>query len=278
MSEENDPEEVKKEKREKKELSLLRLKKISLALGLIISLGMIAAGLTYIVYSYTKDSDLFSCRVIFPFVEFYFICWLLLALFWSLFLYFELRPLYVLEIINHSEKTSNNKLSFHELAEAHKQWAQLWFTISISIVISGLIYATFHVGSHACHWVIHPTNTWKEIVASTLPNLFIYSLFFVSWQWSSRHFRAHWHNFITNAYRHRSLVKFQALENFENPEIEIEIENKDKSATIAALRRLAGLLLLVPRESAYLSLEKEDTVTERMLRMEELIRETLIGK
>ncbi len=251
--------------------TMSRSKKISLAIGLVIGLAIIPTLLTWLVYCKTTGTnpDLFACRVIFPFIEFYLVFWLLVAISWSLFLYFGLRLL----MINEPE----NPFTFHELAETHKEWAQLWFTISIAIVIGGLIYATFHVGSHACDWMgggSEANHSWKTIVASTLPNLFIYSLFFVSWQWSSKHFRAHWHNFITNAYRHRGLEKFKELEKMDNN----SIDNSDKSATIAALRRLAGLLLLVPRESAYLSAEKEDTVTERMLRLEELIRETLIGK
>lgn len=130
-----------------------------------------------------------------------------------------------------SEEVDVN-LQFHELAREHRQWSQLWFTISLCILFAGLMFALSQI-----LWIIDKSKTgvnnectsslswvswglvvngfiadsydkspsWSVVVNDLIENFFVFSLFYLAWNWSVRHFRAHWHNFILNAYRYRSL-------------------------------------------------------------------------
>lgn len=107
---------------------------------------------------------------------------------------------------------------------------------------------------------------WTALAEKLLPNIFIYSLFFAAWKWSSTHFRAHWHDFTTNAYRHRALVKFGQLEKL------------DDEVHFGDIRRLSGMLLLLLSDSAYTEESNEITGTERIIKLEEMIRELFTTK
>jgi hypothetical protein len=104
-----------------------------------------------------------------------------------------------------------------------------------------------------------------------LPNIFIYSLFFAAWQWSSTHFRAHWHNIITNAYRHSALEKFENIqEKQEGSQSIYGIEDDVKLKN--DLKRYEALLLLILTDTAYLESAAGTTSAEKIIKMEEAIR------
>lgn len=66
---------------------------------------------------------------------------------------------------------------------------------------------------------------------------------------------------------------------------QLETENIDelgygdtKAAAIGALRKMAGILLLMPGDSAYVEKDKSDTGAEKLVKREEIIREVLTGR
>lgn len=253
-------------------IDLGRKHKLLSTIACIVVTAIISAGITWLVqgcFSCIFDDPF--CRGIFPFSEVNFILMFILTLGWALRIYWDRRD----ASLQNARQENTTGFSFHELAEDHKEWAQLWFTISISIFLGGLIYAIFHVSSHICPWIDFDTDpSWNKIVSSLLPNIFIYSLFFAAWHWSSRHYRAHWHNFILNAYRHRALVKFAELEQAGN----LPIGDQAQAAIAGEIRKLSGILLLIPGDSAYIDKEKEDTGAERIIKTEEIIREVFTKK
>ncbi len=194
-----------------------------------------------------------------------------------------------------SNKPSGNEdsypLSFHELAQTHKEWAQLWFTITITVFLGGLIYAIFNVGTHICHVNTGATgqsSDWAFWANAIIPNIFVYALFFLAWHWSARHFRAHWHNFIVNAYRHRALWRYEEIERklielaggIDMPEGEglratIEDIRRGVGGTIRELFRLSGVLLLLPGQSSYLEAGQDEHSTEEIVKLEEIVKSAM---
>lgn len=186
-------------------------------------------------------------------------------------------------------------LSFHELAETHKEWAQLWFTITVTVFLGGLIYAVFNVGTHVCHLDAFgspkdgpPTRDWAFWASAIIPNLFVYALFFLAWHWSARHFRAHWHNFILNAYRHRALWRYEEIqrkllslaagidmgsgEEYAGLKPTVEAIRNNVSDTLLELYRLSGVLLLLPGQSSYLEAGSDERATEQLVKLEEIVK------
>lgn len=160
--------------------------------------------------------------------------------------------------------------TFLDLSNIHHREAQLWFCISLCIFLGGVIYAIFHSGSHLCakEWGIHELPSyarWWVFMFNLLPHLFLYSLFFVSWRWAVAHFRAHWHDRVLNQYRYEAL---HALNKIRNLEINSE-HSKDQAALLAAV------FLLAPPDMPYLETEKTSTSAERILKIEELVRELI---
>lgn len=174
---------------------------------------------------------------------------------------------------------------FNELAKRHKHLSQLWFTIALAIFLGGLIYAAFHVMEGSCRkgfWDALETDAnsghvkasmgkdpavtggsaWAEVVKHILPNIFLYSIFFVGWGWTLRNYRAHWHNFVTNEHRHASLRAIDRIREGASKEVGEQLELQ------------AAIVVMVPTESAYLEGEgdKEVTAGERLLKLEEAIR------
>jgi hypothetical protein len=74
--------------------------------------------------------------------------------------------------------------SFHQLSHTHKQWAQLWFTITVSVFVGGLMYAVFNVSTPICG-VGPKISSWFVAAKVIIPNLFVYALFFIAWKWSA---------------------------------------------------------------------------------------------
>jgi hypothetical protein len=60
-----------------------------------------------------------------------------------------------------------------------------------------------------------PNGDWPEMLLtmlnSYLHHALVYALFGFAWYWASKHYRSHWHNYVANAYRHRSLYRFEML-------------------------------------------------------------------
>lgn len=107
---------------------------------------------------------------------------------------------------------------------------------------------------------------WASVVRSVFADFFLFSMFFVPWNWSVRHFRAHWHNFILNAYRHRALHVLNKMEN----------EKPDESDR-QELRKFTALLLLFTGDTAYLEHEEGKTLAEKLIKFEDLLRDLISG-
>lgn len=242
------------------------------------------------------------CLGVIPVIELYFIYMFVCSLIWALTLYIKARddssprrtrtstsPPRTVDANKLDERHGDDQdiaiyaLSFYELADTHKLWSQVWFTISISIFLGGLTYAIFHVGQHVCvkPWLlqepIHAIDgnngniIWSETLKQVFPNIFIYSLFFVAWHWSARHYRAHWHNYVLNAFRHRALNKIASLE-----ERVDALSGSKRDDIVSDLRVLSALLLLLPTRSAYTETEDAgETGAERIVKIEEMLREII---
>lgn len=172
-----------------------------------------------------------------------------------------------------------NPFSFHELAESHKEWAELWFCWCVAIFLNGVTYAIFSIGMH--HSTIIETQSAKDnlewptaiynIISTQAPSGFIYLLFGVAWFWASKHYKSHWHNFVVNAYRHRALHRFAELQKDIDDRIaEEQYNNPDRAhETILELYRLSGVLLLIPGDSSYLDKIGTDEISKSLLQLEE---------
>jgi hypothetical protein len=162
--------------------------------------------------------------------------------------------------------------AFHSLAQSHKEWAQLWFSWCVAIFLGGVSYAVYN----STHDVPKPDGHWTAILLtmlnSYLHHALVYTLFGFAWYWASKHYRSHWHNYVANAYRHRSLYRFEMLRR-EIPTrmMGAPAEYKDEAnKTILELFRLSGILLLIPGESSYLDKPAGEEVSKAILRMEEV--------
>lgn len=157
-------------------------------------------------------------------------------------------------------------LHFHTLAEEHRLWSELWFTISVCVFIGGVIFAIVRF-----MWGYNPflegsskITEWEDVASTFIEELFRFSMFYIAWNWAVRHFRAHWHNFILNAYRYRAL---RVLRN---------IKGEDKR-TAPEIRKLIGLLLLMTESSAYLDTGQEPSMVERISSLDELTKKLVTG-
>ncbi len=114
---------------------------------------------------------------------------------------------------------------------------------------------------------MHATESQNpyEIVAQLLKEFLVLSFFFVVWNWSVRHFRAHWHHFIEIAYRTRALDVLRRMQ------LEGESEPDRQE-----LRRIEATLLLLYGETAYLESEPKATL-EKIFDLEEQAREEFSG-
>lgn len=287
--------------------------------AIILSICVVAGSSFAVLYMYlvyaSSDTSVINyilsnvpCKLLIPYMELVFIFGFIISLVWSLHLYTMLRqqdndeherintalehlskPLLESIRLKNSEQDNIEETkypySFHQLAYSHKQWAQLWFTITISIFLGGLIYAVFNVGTHICS--VYTVNvSWAFAAKAIIPNVFVYALFFVAWNWSARHFRAHWHNFILNSYRHRALWRYEEIERKlvevasgvgacdEIPSIKDTVKAiQEKVAdTILEMYRLSGILLLLPGESSYLDAGKDEKMTEEFVKLEEIVK------
>jgi membrane protein implicated in regulation of membrane protease activity len=197
-----------------------------------------------------------------------------LAVAWALVLYVYLRKDEPLKDIAGTEdhkdiagtEDHEGRLHFHEIALEHKLWAQLWFTISMGAFLGGVIYAVSRPLTSLAD-VSSGSNEYLSFAKEVITELFIFSLFYLAWNWSVRHFRAHWHNFILNAYRYRALSVLRLMRN-EQGESET---GKDE------IRRLSGLLLLMTEPSAYLDNERETTLLERIIKLDDWVKKVLTG-
>jgi hypothetical protein len=113
------------------------------------------------------------------------------------------------------------------------------------------------------------------LTAKIISNFFLYSLFFASWTWALRNFKAHWHNFVINQRRQASL---DAIEKLRKSVRDSKLSKADEYRLLDSLFQQSSLLVLMPSESAYMEneAEKEVTSTERLLKTEEILREFLI--
>ena len=162
--------------------------------------------------------------------------------------------------------------TFHALAQSHKEWAQLWFSWCVAIFLGGVTYAVYN----SAHSDKLPHGDWPEMLLpmlnSYLHHGLVYALFGFSWYWASKHYRSHWHNYVANAYRHRSLYRFEILRReIPNSMIgETAASKIEANKTILDLFRLSGILLLIPGESSYLDKPAGEEVSKAILRMEEV--------
>jgi len=162
--------------------------------------------------------------------------------------------------------------AFHSLAQSHKEWAQLWFSWCVAIFLGGVTCAIYN----SAHGVPEHNGNWPEMLLpmlnTYLHHALVYALFGFAWYWASKHYRSHWHNYVANAYRHRSLYRFELLRS-EIPQrmmgAPAEYE-KEANKTILELFRLSGILLLIPGESSYLDKPAGEEVSKAILRMEEV--------
>ena len=191
--------------------------------------------------------------------------------------------------------TNEGELHFHNLARQHKQWAQLWFTISTCVLIAGgmLLILMMQRNKSAdtnsafltniAQLLSNTNNTdFKNAVITQLlsnkntaflTNDFItqllleflgFSFFLVVWNWSVRHFRAHWHNFIELAYRSRALDILRIMADEGGPER-------------SEIRRIAAELLARYGATAYLESEHETTLAEKMVHLKDKAGEAISG-
>jgi hypothetical protein len=107
---------------------------------------------------------------------------------------------------------------------------------------------------------------------------------------STRHFRAHWHNFIVNSYRHRALWRYEEIERklielasgvgapLDNPAVQDTVKSvREKVAdTLLELHRLSGILLLFPGDSSYLDAGKDEKASEEFVKLEEIVRSAAV--
>ena len=210
-----------------------------------------------------KLKDL-ACGSLFMFFETILIVSLLILTDVALCKYYETKNLWTKDRDN---ILSNGNGIFNELAIRHKKLSQLWFTISMAILCGGLIYAIFHVMKIPCMevWGFNHQVGWGEYLVHFIPNLFLYSIFFVGYMWSLKNYKAHWHNFVTNEHRYASLVAIK----------KIREENEGNTEILKQLDMQSAVVVLIPSETAYLEDEgeREITAAERLLKIEEAIRE-----
>jgi hypothetical protein len=281
---------------------------LTIAIALLL-IALVSASIVLAIHGLNDVKGDPICKGLFPYSIIYFGLAFCSALAWALYLYTYLRRRTHLEEIDFAifEKylsdntpetikehfSTHNPFSFHSLAESHKEWAQLWFTCSLVIFLGGLTYASFNVGTHLCPEILsndpklNPIllpKEWPQAWITLAPNAFVYALFIVIWQWSSRHYRSHWHNFVMNAYRHRALYRFENLrdqiktsffQDKKSPSAESPLKyvSKDHAAdTILELYRLSGILLLIPGESAYLDKKGGDDITDKIIKYEEITK------
>ncbi|MCK9622685.1 MAG: hypothetical protein M0R47_19390 [Methylobacter sp.] len=237
------------------------------------------------------------CNGIIPFFGIYFILAFCAALIWAIHLYINLRARAKLEEINFaigdlkysegSKKKQSDPFSFHSLAESHKEWAQVWFTSSLVIFIGGVVYATFNIGIHICPTeqlgeIKNNTNlvvSILEIINYIIPNVFVYSIFIFIWLWASKHQKAHWHNFVVNAYRHRALCRLKEFRNDVKDDVIDKLTENDSQVTrdlawktILDMYRESGLLLITPRDSAYLDTGQSEDIPRKLAELEDVMK------
>jgi hypothetical protein len=90
-------------------------------------------------------------------------------------------------------------IKFHSLAIKHKQWAQLWFTISACVLLAGVMVLIAYLQTKTSY------TEWNQTTYHLFTEFLTFSFFYVVWNWSVRNFRAHWYNFISGSYRARAL-------------------------------------------------------------------------
>lgn len=171
----------------------------------------------------------------------------------------------------------------------------------MTVFLGGLIYAIFNVATHVCHLdaVGLPKDGsgargWVFWASAIIPNVFVYALFFIAWHWSARHFRAHWHNFILNAYRHRALWRYEEIqrkllslaagidmasgEGYSGLEPTVGKIWENVAETLLELYRLSGVLLLLPGQSSYLEAGSDERATEQLVKLEEIVKSVTTGR
>jgi len=181
------------------------------------------------------------------------------------------------------KKSVVDPFTFHELAQSHKEWAQLWFTWCIAIFMGGLTYAFLSAEDPLAERVqiyyesMHWPFAFYSIVSKQMHHAIVYLLFGASWYWAARHYRSHWHNFVINAYRHRALYRIQELqkaiqEQLDKPRGITDIDFPESKAveTQLELSRLSAILLLLPGDSSYLDEARSSEVSKVLLEMEEV--------
>lgn len=199
----------------------------------------------------------------------------LLAIIWAIQSYWRLVIIDERDKRWHPPETDSDwsgPYAFHSLAQSHKEWAQLWFSWCVAIFLSGVTYAIYN----SAHGVEDGTKDFSVMLVTMLNNYLhhglVYALFAFAWYWASKHYRSHWHNYVANAYRHRSLYRFEMLRR-EIPRRmigEAESYKEEANKTILELFRLSGILLLIPGESSYLDKPAGEDVSKAILRMEEV--------
>ena len=147
------------------------------------------------------------------------------------------------------------------------------------------MYAVFNVATHICG-VGPKVTSWFVAAKVIIPNVFVYALFFIAWNWSARHFRAHWHNVIVNSYRHRALWRYEEIERklielasgIGPPPGHSAVQDTVKSVrekvadTLLELHRLSGIFLLFPGDLSYLDAGKDEKASEEFVKLEEIVR------
>ena len=106
-------------------------------------------------------------------------------------------------------------------------------------------------------------NVWAKTAGEFVSDLFMFSLFYLGWNWSVRHFRAHWHNFILNAYRYRALWVLRQMGGDYNQK--------------GAVTRMSGLLLLLSEDSAYLDKEQPSSGLQKVMKLDDWMKKQLTG-
>jgi hypothetical protein len=110
-----------------------------------------------------------------------------------------------------SDSEWSGPYAFHSLAQSHNEWAQLWFSWCVAIFLGGVTYAIYN----STHVPPKGDGQWTTMLlimlSSYLHHGLVYALFGFAWYWASKHYRSHWHNYVANAYRHRSLYRFELL-------------------------------------------------------------------
>jgi hypothetical protein len=203
-----------------------------------------------------------------------------LTLGWALYLYSTVR---------NKEFKTKDPYNFNELANLHKNWAQVWFTISFMLFIAALCFGLSNILVELKLENQPPETMTSFLYRFLKPAGYIYLFLLMTWVWAIKNYSAHWHNFICNEHRYGALKELKKLRDeitnrvqypatkvsnsssnqlspLELRQIQEFQRNLDKRAaeTTLMLIEISGLLMMLPSESAYFDKKVDEGVLNKI--------------